>query len=105
MVVPSDPRNPNHGAAGLDDQFEFQILRVLQPVLLCNPVTKTHNGTTEPINPGAHLVCYRVQTLPGIPTPKFRQRTVGICNQFECQDVRVLDRSNLLCVPSEKREK
>ena len=98
---PISPRIVN-----LADQFEVQIMAVLKPTLLCNPADKIRNGqNTSAQNRDAHLVCYAIQTpvtIPGVVPFRFRQRSLTIDNQFEQRTLTVLDRSNLLCVPSLK---
>jgi len=79
----------------LGDQFGFTSNEVLDPVYLCNPVSK--NG--EPIlYPEVHLVCYRI--IQEQPDPV---RSVLISNQFHDITMRVKD-GRLLCVPSKKTE-
>lgn len=84
----------------LDDQFEQEPgATVRRPELLCNPVSK--NGE-EIKNPDEHLVCYK--TTPPAKQPSFGKREVIVNNQFGQQTLRVWNRDNLVCVPSQKAE-
>jgi hypothetical protein len=68
--------------------------------LLCNPVEKTVNGHTTPIQHSeAHLVCYQ------LPEREFPNRLLRLENQFG-EHLAELGGSNfsLLCVPSLKSE-
>jgi hypothetical protein len=86
----------------LKDQFEAQDVTVLRPVSLCNPVTKCHDGVcTEPVHPEEHLTCYRTQDVEG--TPGFQRRRVLVSNQFGTQELTVVRRNDLLCLPSAKK--
>jgi len=86
-----------HTTVDLKDQFhrEEQV-PVLEPFGFCNPVEKLHSGVpTVPIqNRQAHLVCYKIATLPFI-------QTVFAVNQFG-RETLVVRRADLLCVPSLK---
>lgn len=84
----------------LDDQFEQELgATVRRPEMLCNPVSK--NGE-EIQNPDAHLVCYK--TTPPTQQPPFEKREVIVNNQFGQQTLRVKNRDNLICVPSQQVE-
>ena len=86
----------------LRDQFEGQVVRVLRPTTLCNPVVKCVGRDCTPVlNPDAHLVCYETAEAEG--TPQFELREVIVSNQFgKEQRLTVWRRKNLLCVPSLK---
>lgn len=86
----------------LRDQFETQVVTVVKPVTLCNPVVKCVNGDcSQVLNPDDHLVCY--ETKDGRGTPRFQQQEVIVSNQFgQQQRLTVLRRTNLLCAPSLK---
>jgi hypothetical protein len=65
------------------------------PVLLCNPVEKTHNDIVTPIqNPDDHLVCYKLEGTQFTATAQ-----VG--NQFG-EEILTVEPADLLCVPSRK---
>ena len=75
---------------------------VLRPVSLCNPVTKCHDGVcTEPVHPEEHLTCYQTTDVEG--TPAFQRRRVLVSNQFGDQQLTVVRRQDLLCLPSSKK--
>ena len=94
----------------LIDQFEEEPVLVQRVVTLCNPVKKCidadHNSATPPdctqvLNPDDHLVCY--ETRDQSASPFFERRQVIVSNQFgQQQQLTVLRRTNLLCVPSLK---
>jgi hypothetical protein len=88
----------------LRDEFEDQITRVVEPVLLCNPVQKTEGTgsraiTTRIQHPVHHLVCYSIRDIPLRRTVPERRRFT--LNQFGGAQVRT-GRPNGLCVPSTK---
>ncbi len=80
----------------LKDQFDTEKkVKVLSPVLFCNPVMKLHDDVVTPIqNPDAHLVCYRI-------TGKKFAATVSTDNQFGPETFTVTQ-ARPLCVPSKK---
>ena len=83
----------------LGDQYGTDSAFVLQPVFLCNPVTKTHDGVEfAPPHPQEHLVCYKILTAFGNPIP------VGFTDQFVQDASNGLIMRDLLCVPSTKEE-
>lgn len=94
----------------LIDQFEEEPVLVQRVATLCNPVKKCidtdHNSATPPdctqvLNPDDHLVCY--ETRDQSASPHFERRQVIVSNQFgQQQQLTVLRRTNLLCVPSLK---
>ncbi|HEV8487788.1 MAG TPA: hypothetical protein VGV87_29875, partial [Blastocatellia bacterium] len=86
----------------LHDQFETEVVTVVKPLLLCNPVVKCVDGDcTQVLNQDDHLVCYETRDSRG--TTNFEKREVIISNQFgQQQRITVLRRANLLCVPSLK---
>ena len=96
----------------LVDQFERQQVLIQRPVTLCNPVAKCidhdHNPNTPPdctqvLNPDDHLVCYETRDDSG--NPFFERREVIVSNQFgQAQQLTVLRRSNLMCLPSLKAQ-
>lgn len=80
----------------LDDQFDHEVVRVSEPLSLCNPAFKFVDGQASPVGDFLwHLVCYRIKP------PTFTPVTVVTHNQFgdEVLTVRKPDR---LCVPSLK---
>jgi hypothetical protein len=82
----------------LKDQFDRQnvVVKVLGPVVFCNPVQKLHDEELTPIeNPEGHLTCYR------FTPPSSRIREVRVVNQFGREEL-VVARARLLCVPSQK---
>lgn len=85
--------NPPNVAVDLQDQFgaESGIL-VEKPEFFCNPVDKNGEGIR---NPAAHLTCYKIKA-------NGEERNVVTTNQFGEQTLEV-EKSELLCVPSEKR--
>jgi hypothetical protein len=91
-----EPVNAN---VGLQDQFDRQQpekVKVLRPILFCNPVQKRHDETiTEIRNPDDHLTCY-------IFTPSStKQIPVQTINQFDREQF-FATHSRFLCVPSQK---
>lgn len=82
----------------LVDQFRrYKRIRVLDPVMHCNPAAKTHGSkTTKVKHPDAHLVCYAIKQRT-LKQPR-RRWTV---NQFERRYIRAKTAS-MLCVPSTK---
>jgi hypothetical protein len=89
----------------LSDQFEqIQTTKVLRPVLLCNPVEKCPDeyGCEPVYNPIDHLVCYRTSEPPANFVGNAIGKIVEIENQFEDEQLGIVKRSNLLCVPSFK---
>ena len=64
---------------GLHDQFQEERFEVRRPVLLCNPVAKSHGDIVFPIkNKEAHLMCFGARPRDGEPVQKLA-RTL---NQF-----------------------
>jgi hypothetical protein len=88
--------NPVFEGVGLIDQFvPFVGHFVLDPVLFCNPVQKTHAGVITPVqNPDVHLACYSMTRVPF-------ERTQEIRNQFLPQTF-ALGPPDTLCVPTRK---
>lgn len=88
--------NPIFEGVGLIDQFlPFAGRVVLDPVLFCNPVQKTHAGAVTPIlNPDQHLACYSTTRVPF-------QGQRDIRNQFGGQTL-ALGPPDTLCVPTRK---
>jgi len=104
----------------IQDQFDrlfganhFEDVLVLEPVLVCNPTKKAvFRGFTSPAltsssgrlevtpvrHPNAHLVCYR------ITPPESLGASVVFRNQFGPEQQLVALASEMLCVPSLKRE-
>ena len=85
----------------LTDQFESKTFEVKKPKMLCNPVQKTHDGTTtEIIDPENHLLCYDVK--PAKEEPKHEKRkSVFTNNQFGPEQLDT-KKEKELCVPSMK---
>jgi hypothetical protein len=83
----------------LQDQFDRdtkETVKVLRPVLLCNPVAKLHDDKFTPIaHEREHLVCY---TFTPSSAKETRSRTR---NQFG-EEKLLTAYSRLLCVPSLK---
>ncbi|KHD09678.1 hypothetical protein PN36_28315 [Candidatus Thiomargarita nelsonii] len=81
------------------DQFDNgdpRRVKVVKPVMLCNPVVKWHNNEEFPVlNPEAHLVCYKIK--PSTEGPR-----VIVANQFGEEQILQVQKSKLLCVPSQK---
>lgn len=86
----------------LRDQFENQVVTVVRPVTLCNPVVKCVDGDcTQILNPDNHLVCYETKDASG--SPNFERREVIVSNQFgQPRILSVWRRANLICLPSLK---
>lgn len=81
----------------LRDQFLLDRARVLDPIALCNPVEKTHDGVVTPIqHPDEHLVCYTIRTQTPVA------RAVRADNQFGLETLN-LGSADILCVPSKKQ--
>jgi hypothetical protein len=83
--------------AALSDQFltPFTGHFVLDPLLFCNPVQKTHGTIVTPIqHPDAHLTCYSMTRVTFT-------REVAIRNQFGDQRL-VVGPPDILCVPTRK---
>ena len=94
---------PINTPVALQDQFDKQkreVVRVLRPVLFCNPVEKDHDGVITPIIPSTandkdHLTCY-------VFTPSTLKVT-GVRTRNQFGEERLLaTRSRFLCVPSQK---
>lgn len=91
-----EPVNLN---VALQDQFDRQQpekVKVLRPILFCNPVAKLHDEVTARIeHPDDHLTCY-------IFTPSSTQQIpVQTINQFGREKF-FATHSRFLCVPSKK---
>ncbi len=87
---------PVNATVDLQDQFytEPQV-KVINPLLLCNPVQKQHAGAITPIrHPADHLVCYDIQS-------DHPPMTVRARNQFGDESL-VVNNARLLCAPSKK---
>jgi len=83
----------------LQDQFDKnkrEQVKIVRPVLLCNPTEKHHEDTFTPItNEREHLICYTF-------TPSTAKQTrVNTRNQFG-EEKFTATYSRLLCVPSLK---
>ena len=101
-------------SATLQDQFDFAVgpnhveaVRVVDPVLLCNPTRKHHvlgfdaAGNISAISTGinhvdSHLVCYRIVEPEQLP------HKLLIANQFGREQQIATRQSDMLCVPSFK---
>ncbi len=81
----------------LTDQFQTQQgVKVLYPIIFCNPTRKIHAGGGSSItNAEDHLVCYRVTRRP------FKGAPVRTENQFGVETLNLRD-TDLLCVPTKK---
>jgi hypothetical protein len=81
----------------LTDQFQTQQgVKVLYPLIFCNPTRKIHPpGGAGISNADDHLVCYRVTRRP-FTLPNVRTR-----NQFGEESLTLRD-TDLLCVPTKK---
>jgi hypothetical protein len=86
---------------GVADQFIRRTAHmVLDPLLFCNPVEKTHGTVVTPIqHPEAHLTCYSMTRV------QFT-REVSIRNQFRGASTGdqklVVGSPGMLCVPTKK---
>jgi hypothetical protein len=94
--------------AELADQFETELVTVLEPRLFCNPTRKIDAGgnTTGVEHAAEHLVCYDIELVLGDP-PASSIALVDrvIFNQFTgtaSADIVAVDDEDLLCVPSRK---
>lgn len=81
----------------LRDQFHKEPkLKVLDPLLFCNPVRKNE---TPIVNPDAHLVCYKIEDAK-----KFHDLpSLEASNQFDDDFFFDVADATLLCVPSVKK--
>ena len=94
--------------ATLQDQFESAPVVVVDPLLFCNPVTKTVTRTGVPIvtpieDPEAHLTCYNIDLAAQVGFTT--QKNVGTVNQFNhipVEPLTVVTDERVLCVPSKK---
>ncbi len=91
--------------ARLRDQFESEIVSVLEPRLFCNPTRKIDSAgvATGVQNAAGHLTCYDLT----LTTPAGTTATLGrvIANQFtggSTGDIVVVSDEDLLCVPTRK---
>jgi len=81
----------------LADQFGSNTVRVAEPEYFCNPVEKTHAGTTYRIEePDVHLTCYDIKGPQKTKAQQFR-----VQNQIE-SDTFIVTSWDILCVPSAK---
>jgi hypothetical protein len=80
------------------DQFETKTVRVVKPLLVCNPVDKNGEGALDET---CHLTCYRIDQ------EHFAPRGVTVVDQFAESSVNALTgqcrKVAMLCVPSLKR--
>ncbi|MGH9657489.1 MAG: DUF7450 family protein [Bryobacteraceae bacterium] len=83
-------------SARLEDQFHTEFVRVLEPILFCNPVEKVDaaGNKFEIVNAATHLTCYTITRVPIL-------RDVIISNQFGSVTTRVAN-ADILCAPSQK---
>lgn len=94
--------DPEHVAVIVDlvDQFTEESPRVVNAVLLCNPVQKRHDRAVFPIvEKDIHLVCYATNRHEA-----FRRRVVRVVDQFGRERLEVRN-PRMLCVPSHKEFK
>ena len=101
---------PLNAAVTLEDQFETTDLLVVEPVIFCNPVTKTVTRAGVPVvtpivDPEAHLTCYNLKlaTQIGFST----NINIQTNNQFNHiagapESFTVVTDERVLCVPSNK---
>jgi hypothetical protein len=83
--------------ANLQDQFDAEVVDIIKPFTLCNPVQKTVSGETIEIgDSAAHLVCYKIKNQT-----TFSPVTVSIQNQFGTDSI-TAKKPFTLCVPSLK---
>jgi len=81
----------------LADQFGSNTVRVAEPEYFCNPVEKTHGGTTYRIvEQDVHLTCYDIKG-----PQKTKAQTFRVQNQIE-SDIFTVTSWDILCVPSAK---
>ena len=94
--------------ATLQDQFETTEVIVVNPLLFCNPVTKTVTRTGVPIvtpieDPEAHLTCYSIDLAAQVGfTTLLNIGTVNQFNHIEIEPLTVVTDERVLCVPSTK---
>jgi len=81
----------------LDDQFEQVTNKILEPILICNPVLKDGGGSSSNPAPDSHLTCYMIKDKD------FDKRDVTVVNQFEERVLRVMS-PVFLCLPSTKED-
>jgi len=96
--------------ATLDDQFETAGVIVVDPLLFCNPVTKTVTRTGVPIatpieDLDAHLTCYNIDLAAQVGFTTLKN--IETVNQFnhipgQVEPLRVVTDERVLCVPSTK---
>ena len=78
------------------DQFGDEDVQVMEPLLLCAPVTKEREEGITPPEINVDILCYKI--IPSGPPPNV---TVGLEDQFRTQTARVTA-AELLCVEVEK---
>ncbi len=85
---------PINVIVNLKDQWHVERqVRVVQPVIFCNPAVKLHAKKKYPIvNKVAHLLCYKVSAKPF-------SKSASILNQFNQTNLTVVG-ADILCVPS-----
>jgi hypothetical protein len=90
------PPKPLPPSVILADQFGAGQLKVGPVVMLCNPVTKIHDGVEYTMrHPELHLVCFKLR--------QNQSRTVIVNNQFGQRTLRV-NAAKRLCLPSYKNQ-
>src|SRR6266496_5653014 len=104
-VVP--PGRAVNKPATLSDQFDTEDVHVQQPLFLCNPASKTFNGTTfggSTVTVGGitievpHLKCYKI-----VPSATVNKR-VTLTDQFGTEEGVLVTTPQLLCTTVTKTE-
>jgi len=93
----------------LEDQFEPELVTVLEPRLFCNPTRKLHTDGFTGVgvdHPEHHLTCYDIELVQGDPpASNISLADRVIANQFTGEstgDIRAVVFEDLLCVPTRK---
>jgi len=95
--------------ATLQDQFEAADVLVVEPLLFCNPVTKTvtRSDGADVVTPiedeEAHLTCYDIDLAAQVGfTTQIHIGTVNQFNHLDVEPLTVVTDERVLCVPSAK---
>jgi len=95
--------------ATLEDQFESAEVLVVEPLLFCNPVTKTvrraeGGSDVTPIeDQEAHLACYDIDLAAPVGfTTQIHIETISQFNHIPVEPLTVVTDDKVLCVPSTK---
>jgi hypothetical protein len=78
----------------LSDELGSRGVAVSKAQALCNATAVNAQAVTDPT---AHLTCYQLKNVPGMP--RFLRRTAEVTNRFGAQTLTLLKPSSL-CVPS-----